>query len=557
MALSTNEKNYLTHYIHYPIGLEKGCIACHSKVEFVYVSSGHKYKDFSGYHKDIIRLYRCTNPFCSLHKHAFNPSPIDVLPYKRYSLGIWKWIAQESKIMKQSTIQIRNRIETVFGINIAENTIRDAIKEIDVFLSNKIDDETRKILKNQKKILIAMDGQKPDDEGNALWLFVDLISNRVLKVVILKSADSDTLHNLIEEILADFDVELIGGVSDKQNSITTMHKKYYSSIPWQYCHFHFLQNVWNHIEIKDGNLHKKLSNLVKGLYIMSASKSSKVYFEGLGKMSVRDVFHELELQLRAMIKARTKKFDHLRGIEIFERISALVSEMESALKDEDGTRRITKIMKNTLNLLKRGLKENKEQYEICVSLNAQFQVIRTNLGDEGLAKEEKMDKLDSNFDIIWMKMKGLNNKFEIDQLRSFLPQKDTEKSAILQEWVRLYHSYRLGLFAYYEFPVKAKTNSPMEQAFGQEKSGIIKQMGRKKVGGQIRIQGENRLKQIYAGKKEVKEIIDSLGPDYNIEELKEGLQKLADQTMQETMLWRNRVFQNDGLMKVLEKGKKT
>ena len=38
----------------------------------------------------------------------------------------------------------------------------------------------------------------------------------------------------------------------------------------------------------------------------------------------------------------------------------------------------------------------------------------------------------------------------------------------------------------------------MEQAFGQEKAGIIKQMGRKKVGGQIRIQGENRLKQIYA-----------------------------------------------------------
>jgi len=32
---------------------------------------------------------------------------------------------------------------------------------------------------------------------------------------------------------------------------------------------------------------------------------------------------------------------------------------------------------------------------------------------------------------------------------------------------------------------------------------------------------------------------------------------LSDQTNQETLLWRSRVFQNDGLMKVLKKGKKT
>ena len=88
--------------------------------------------------------------------------------------------------------------------------------------------------------------------------------------------------------------------------------------------------------------------------------------------------------------------------------------------------------------------------------------------------------------------------------------KDTSKSKILQEWVRLYHSYKSGLFSYYDFPVPAKTNSPMEQSFGQEKAKIIKQLGRKKVGGQIRIQGENILKQIYAGKEEIKDILERM-----------------------------------------------
>ena len=95
----------------------------------------------------------------------------------------------------------------------------------------------------------------------------------------------------------------------------------------------------------------------------------------------------------------------------------------------------------------------------------------------------------------------------------------------------------------------------MEQSFGQEKAGIIKQMGRKTVGGQIRIQGENRLKHIYAGSIEIKEIINRLGPDYDKDELREGLLKLAEQTKKETMLWRSRVFENNGIFTVLNKGK--
>ena len=555
MSLSAIEKNISTHYIPYPIELQNRCISCHAKTIYIYPSAGHTYQDFSGYHKDIFRLHICTNPFCYFHKHPFNPSPINVLPYKHYSLGVWKWIAQEAKIMKQSPIQIMNRIDEQFGIKMSENTIRDCIKEIDVFLSHEIDKKTRDILKKQKKILIAMDGQKPDDEGNALWLFVDLISNRVLKVVILQSADAQTLHEQIEEILADYGVELIGGVSDKQKSIISMHEKFYSEIPWQYCHFHFLQNLWNHIEIKDGHLHKELSKIIKSLYILSASKSNKVYFEGLGKRSVRDVFHEVELQLRAIIKARTKKFKNLRGVDVFERLSSFVKDMDKALTGEDETRRIVKIMKNTLQTLQETLNSSKEQYEICVSLNSQFQQIRKDLGNEDLAKDEKIKQLNSDFETIWKNVKGLNEKNEINQLRSFLPQKDTIKSKIQQEWVRLYHSYSPGLFSYYDFPIPAKTNSPMEQSFGQEKGGIIKQMGRKKVGGQIRIQGENRLKQIYAGSVEIKEIISRIGPDYDKSELREGLLKLSEQTKKETMLWRSRVFKNNGILTVLNKGK--
>ena len=147
MSNSSIEENISTHYIPYPKYLENRCISCNSKVKFVFPSAGHIYQDFSGYHKDIFRLYFCSNPFSSFHKQPFNPFSINLLPYKQYFLAVWKWIAQESKILKQNPIQIHQRIKKRFEINILENTVKDCINVIDVYLSSQIDKKTREILK--------------------------------------------------------------------------------------------------------------------------------------------------------------------------------------------------------------------------------------------------------------------------------------------------------------------------------------------------------------------------------------------------------------------------
>ncbi|GAH77492.1 unnamed protein product, partial [marine sediment metagenome] len=198
---------------------------------------------------------------------------------------------------------------------------------------------TIQVLEAQGRIILALDGQKPDKIGAALWLFVDLISNRVLKIVILESADHGTLHALVEDILTFYEVELTGLVSDKQSSIVKMRDTFYADVPHQYCHFHFLQNLWNHIEVKDGNVHKELSKAVNNLYILTVSKTSKIFFEGIGKAPIREVFREVEQSLRTLIKARTRKFEHLRGVEVYERLSRYIEEMDQVLAAEDPDRK--------------------------------------------------------------------------------------------------------------------------------------------------------------------------------------------------------------------------
>jgi len=568
MSVSKMSSLVEIHYITYPKNLDRKCISCGSPVGFLYPSGGHGYTDFQGKIKEIRKFYCCTNPDCQLHATPLNPTPLDVLPFKQFSLGIWKWIAQEAKLFKQKPAQICERIHEQFNVKISESTIRNYINEIDAYLSNQIDKRTIQILKAQGKIILALDGQKPDKNGAALWLFVDLISNRVLKINILESADHGTLHALVEEILTLYKVELAGLVSDKQSSIVKMRDTFYTEIPHQYCHFHFLQNLWNHIEVKDGNLHKELSKAVNNLHILTVSKTSKIFFEGIGKAPIREVFREVEQSLRILIKARTRKFEHLRGVEVYERLYRYVEEMDQVLVVEDPDRKIVQHMNKTADSLHHALNETEIIYKACVELHEAFQSIRKSLGKEfdsendkvkepSVLREEKLKVLDNHFEEIWEKVKGFRGIMEKSQLRTFLPQKDTPVNTIKQEWVRLYYSYRRGLCAYYNFPILVKTNSPMETKFSQEKSIFISRVGREQVGSQIRIRGEHVLKQLYAGKQEIKEIIEVMGKDYNRAQIIKELNALAHRTKEETKLWKNSIHETLGLKSVLAKGKKS
>ncbi len=241
MRYSTKEPGLKTHYIHYPRRLAGRCMCCKHPLEDAYATAGHRYRDFKREVNEARYLRKCTNPECPLHGMPFNPAPSEVLPFKQFSLAVWRWVAEESKLYNQNAEQICDRALRQFGLEISPNTIRNYIDEIDVLLSNQIDEKTRRLLLVQGVIVLALDGQKPDEGGKALWIFVDLISNRILKVASLDSADSGTLHALVEAILAQYQVKLVGLVSDKQNNLTKLHDDWYPNLPHQYCHFHVRQ----------------------------------------------------------------------------------------------------------------------------------------------------------------------------------------------------------------------------------------------------------------------------------------------------------------------------
>ncbi len=77
----------------------------------------------------------------------------------------------------------------------------------------------------------------------------------------------------------------------------------------------------------------------------------------------------------------------------------------------------------------------------------------------------------------------------------------------------------------------------MEEAIGEEKGHLRQRAGKANVSAQIRTRGEFELKQVYAGRDEVKAIIQRMGPAYSPGELKAGLELLASRRANEAEGW--------------------
>nr|MDO8115851.1 hypothetical protein [Candidatus Sigynarchaeota archaeon] len=381
----------------YPEALYYRCPVCGEPVHHCFPSSKHDYLDFVGMVREIRYQYTCMNPSCRMAGIYFNPAPAKVLPFKQFSLEVWKWVAREAKIFKQKPSEIVFRAKVEHGVSISEGTVRNIIDEVDVFISGKIDQRTKEIIKQQRFILLALDGQDPEKGGPALWLFTDVVSNRVLAINILDSASNDALQGVVSNIEHEFEVPLIGIISDKQKSIVKMHDDFYPAIPHQYCQFHFMDNLWGHLEARDDNVNKELGKVVNNLYIASVVKTQKVHIDGAGDVSVQEHFKSIASDLKKIVDGRTKKFVKLRGINAYKGLLAHTMEIETACLSEDSNRRDVKILLNTTSKLREGIETAQQRHVENTRLFKLFRSVHVILNQPGLSKEMRTRLADACF----------------------------------------------------------------------------------------------------------------------------------------------------------------
>ncbi|MBD3213324.1 MAG: hypothetical protein GF311_12010 [Candidatus Lokiarchaeota archaeon] len=522
MNRKTYSDDYDTVRLSYPPELDNKCIICGSEVKYCYSDNGKLVHTLEGDIYQVVNYYSCTNEDCELSKIEFNPSPRLDYSGRHFGADVFRFISNEFLIFKQKCDQILLRLKLKHQLEISIDTVRRMYEDVLQLKSKQIDENTKEIVQKQGFILLGLDGQDPGGDAPSIWCFMDLISNRILATRKFDSLDYKRLRETIEEIENLYGVKIIGWVSDKQNVITKCHDEYYSDVPHQYCQFHFLRNTWRHLTALDSNVYLPLKKAINGLYIHSASTSTKIHFENVGKASVREAFENTDKDLQTMLKVKNKTLKELRGTWLYETVEKYANDMEAVYNTLDPTLRFSKIMKKTIAALKEALTGVEQHYKDSKLLFEHFQKIRTVFGKETLSQEEKIERLNEIYDQVFAIAKERDPTIKFEECKAFLPSKKKTTVEILGEWCRLWKSYLPGLFEYFKFPKAVKTNLDLEKAFSVEKQAIYSRVAKANVWRMVATRGEDYLRIKHCE-------LDELASDIVLQYSEEVIRQLREQ----------------------------
>ena len=490
----TYSEDYDTIRISYPPELDNKCVICGSEVNYNYSDNGKLVHTLEGDINQVVNLYSCTNENCAMSRIVFNPNSRFDYSDRHFGADVFRFISNEFLLFNAKPSQINKRLKYYHQLNISIDTVRRMYEDVLKLKSLKIDEKTKEIVQEQGFILLGLDGQDPGGDAPSIWCFMDLVSNRILATRKFDSLDYKTLRKTIDEIKRLYGVKIIGWVSDKQNVITKCHDEYYSDVPHQYCQFHFLRNTWRHLAALDSKVYLPLKKAINGLYIHAASTNFKVYFENVGKVSVREAFKNTDKDLQMMLKVKNKTLKELRGTWLYETVEKYANEMDAVKNTLNPSYRFTKIMSKTIESLKVPLSEVKQLYEDAKLLFGRFQEIRAIFGDESLSRDAKVENLGFAYDEILATAKERDPTTNWEECKAFLPSKKRSTVEIMGEWCRLWKSYLPGLFHYYSFPKAVKTNVDLEKAFSVEKQAIFSRVAKTNVWRMVASRGEDYLR---------------------------------------------------------------
>lgn len=119
--------------------------------------------------------------------------------------------------------------------------------------------------RNQKHVLLAIDGLQPDVGHEVLWVIRDCLSGEILLARTLLSSTQGDLTALLKEVKEILPIPVNGIISDGQETIRSAVAFVFPDIPHQLCQFHYLRDAAQPIFEADRHAKTQLKKYVRGI----------------------------------------------------------------------------------------------------------------------------------------------------------------------------------------------------------------------------------------------------------------------------------------------------
>jgi hypothetical protein len=215
-----------------------------------------------------LHVRRCPNPTCSRYRRPYRPEaePHFALPHHEFGLDVVALVGRLRHAEHRSVPEIHHEL-TRRGVALAQRTVTNLLDRYDELKALSTADPKRlgPLLRDQGRVVLALDGLQPDVGHEVLWVLRDCLSGELLLTRSLLSATAKDLVPLISQVRQALPVPITAAVSDGQESIRVAVAKALPGVPHQLCHFHYLREAAKPIHEADRHAKKELKKRVRGV----------------------------------------------------------------------------------------------------------------------------------------------------------------------------------------------------------------------------------------------------------------------------------------------------
>nr|MDO8118641.1 transposase [Candidatus Sigynarchaeota archaeon] len=479
--------------IKWPSDALATCPLCDSPIRFKHISGKRWVKMLQWILVVRHAYYACTNKKCALH-HPFTVPNDIVLPFKHHGRDVWERVVMLHVSESLPPDKISDNIWINFHFKVSASTVARIIDAYEILKSSSLDEKALAKVKKAGFMVIALDGQRPENGKSGLWYITDVISNVVLHVEYLTCADTAEIGRMLKTIEQKYGVPIKAVLSDHQSSIVNAVAEYLPEAKHQYCHFHFLKNIATPLAAIDTHLQKTMESGIRNLYINRADRSKPVALLDGVKEPVRDFFKPVMDDLLQLVNNDRKLFDTWAGLASFNNVKEHVLRLEETRDSIPDGSRARKIMSKTVDVVKKLLEDasvHAEKLEALVPRLNEIRLILSNENDKPWKMHAKARE--------WVQTQewslheaGIDVPDEnrrIEQLNY-----DASVTDVQGQWVHLYNSHDAGLYHFLSVPGLPRANSAMEREFSVENRFFRSNCGTSMVGHSVRVKGDVVLK---------------------------------------------------------------
>ncbi len=218
-----------------------------------------------------LKVYRCRNATCARFHQPTRPEEEGgwALPHGEFGLDVIALVGTLRYQQQRSIPQIHEEL-LGRGLQVAQRTVTDQLYRYEELLALHLADHKRlrERLKDQKQVILALDGLQPDVGHEVLWVLRDCYSGEVLVARSLLGATENDLVPLLVEaatVCRQLNIPIAGVITDGQRSIRNAVASALPGIPHQLCHFHYLREAAKPIAAADLHAKKELKKQVRGV----------------------------------------------------------------------------------------------------------------------------------------------------------------------------------------------------------------------------------------------------------------------------------------------------